>query len=121
MLDAGMINMSDVRIDGGAGMDTVSFNAGTFGDAGVLASILTKIEFIDFSQAGADANMSFTAAHIQAITGGIGNTLTIDADGGDSILTSGADVVNNGGGSYTYYADSDHTGTGTVLANLMIQ
>ena len=106
-------------IDGGGGADSVALaaNAGTVSSA-QLASVLSRVETIDFTASGANASLTVDSSFIQSVIGG-GNAshLTVDFNAGDTLQIANGAIYTQNGSDYTFYSDNSMT---TTVAQLTV-
>jgi hypothetical protein len=123
---------ADQSIDGGTGLDTVSFaaNSGnlTLTNANFDA-IVTNVEVLDFTSVGTHVTMSLNATDIASLTGkglGTSNTLDIFQNAGDeiSIAAQSGYTFNtsshNGITTYTFFNDTDPQNPANQLAQINV-
>lgn len=106
-------------IDGGGGSDSVAIaeNAGAVSSA-QLASVLSRVETIDFTASGTNANLTVDAAFIQGVAGaGNASQLTLAFDAGDTLQIANGAFYTQTGNDYTFYSDSSMT---TTVAQLTV-
>lgn len=106
-------------IDGGGGSDSVAIaeNAGAVSSA-QLASVLSRVETIDFTAGGTNANLTEDAAFIQGVAGaGNASQLTLAFDAGDTLQIANGTFYTQTGNDYTFYSDSSMT---TTVAQLTV-
>lgn len=110
---------SGFAVDGGSGTDTVALaaNAGTVSSA-QLASVLSRVETIDFNASGTNASLTVDASFVQTLAGaGNASRLTVDFNAGDTLQIANGAVFAQNGNDYTFYSDSSMT---TTVAQLTV-
>ncbi len=82
------------------------FGSGTIGNA-QLTGVLSQIEDIDFTAAGANAALTMDAATIQSLVGaGNASSLTLHVDGDDTITIANDAFYTQSGNDYVFYTDN---------------
>lgn len=106
-------------VDGGGGADTVALaaNAGKVSSA-QLASVLSRVETIDFTASGTNASLAVDASFVQNLAGaGNASHLTVDFNAGDTLQIANGAFYAQTGNDYTFYSDSSMT---TTVAQLTV-
>jgi Ca2+-binding RTX toxin-like protein len=122
VLDASSLTFGSATVSGGAGTDSVSFSALRSGvTADQLAGLLRQVEEIDFRGAGIDANQSWDAADIAAVSGSTSLTLRVDAGDAITIAEPASRWTSSTSGTattYTIFTADDHQ---TEAARLIVE
>jgi Ca2+-binding RTX toxin-like protein len=116
------------RVDGGTGTDsvTIAANSGSGFTVADLAAAITNVETIDFTQAGVNATLEFSANDVIAMTESTGtpattNTLQVDKNAGDTITINPAAFTNSStNGSTTTVTFYDNSNHDNEIAHLLI-
>jgi VCBS repeat-containing protein len=104
-------------VNGGGGVDTVTFSAGsgTITETDI-SGVLSDIERLDFSASGVNADLEITPTLLQSLTGDANSShLRLVFDAGDSLTISNSIASNtyvdsrdgNGNGAIVFYEDSN--------------
>ena len=121
------LGLSALKIDGGAGNDTLSFLSSQNYTGANLAAAITNVEVLDFRAAGVNVSVSLTSAQIASMAGLNGSNqrelwINTSADNGDIVDLSGiaANTYNaiangSGGTNYNLYTDANKTTLQAIL------